>query len=300
MVDVMLATMYSFTQHSVKKYFIASCGLGISLVAPIPQVGYCVVPGERRPRCTAAVPGIRWAAGSRPGRDTGWAPLRSGAHRTSVGPSCRAAPGGAPPGTIYPDAMATLRDAQKQLTRKLLLEKGLELFQSKGYASTTIDDIAAGAGTTRTTFYLHFTSKVQLMVELINEVDAILTEADDPPLSTVIELGRRDLVQAWLDRKFDQWVTIRPYLLAAHQAAPSEPEIDATIEKWFEDTAASMNEGLDRAGRFDPSTRRIRCLLAFGQFEYLSRRWFRLGWMVDRETCLETLTDSWCYLLTEE
>jgi AcrR family transcriptional regulator len=48
--------------------------------------------------------------------------------------------------------MATLREVQKQQTRQLLLDTGLELFESKGYAATTIDDIAAGAGTTRTTF----------------------------------------------------------------------------------------------------------------------------------------------------
>ncbi|MFF0816941.1 TetR/AcrR family transcriptional regulator [Rhodococcus sp. NPDC003318] len=195
--------------------------------------------------------------------------------------------------------MATLRDAQKQLTRRLLLEKGLELFESKGYVATTIDDIAAGAGTTRTTFYLHFTSKAQLMSALIVEVDAILTSADDPPLSTVVESGSRDMVRTWLDRKIDQWAVIRPYVMAAHQAAPTEPEIAESMEKWFEDTVAAMNEGLDRAGRFEPENRRIRCLLAFGQFEHLSLRWFRMGWKtVDRETALETLTDSWCFLLT--
>ncbi|MCG2621874.1 TetR/AcrR family transcriptional regulator [Arthrobacter sp. I2-34] len=197
--------------------------------------------------------------------------------------------------------MASLREAQKQLTRQLLLEKGLELFESKGYAATTIDDIAGAAGTTRTTFYLHFSSKAELMSELITTVDKILTTVDDPPLSTVVELGRRNLVRAWLNKKFDQWAVIRPYILAAHQAAAGEPEVADKIESWFEDVATSMQEGLDRAGRFEPATRHIRCVLAFGQFEFLSRRWFRLGWgVMDRETCLETLTDAWCHLLTEE
>ncbi|WCI07771.1 helix-turn-helix domain containing protein [Arthrobacter sp. OVS8] len=38
------------------------------------------------------------------------------------------------------------------MTRRLLLEKGLELFEEKGYAATTVDDIAAAVGTTRATF----------------------------------------------------------------------------------------------------------------------------------------------------
>jgi AcrR family transcriptional regulator len=195
--------------------------------------------------------------------------------------------------------MATLREAQKQQTRQLLLDKGLELFESKGYPATTIDDIASAAGTTRTTFYLHFSSKAELMSELITTVDQILTTVDNPPLSTVVELGRRDLVRAWLDSKFDQWQVIRPYILVAHQAAAGEPEVADKIESWFEDVTASMREGLDRAGRFSPESRRVRCVLAFGQFEFLSRRWFLSGWTSDREVCLETLTDSWCHLLTD-
>jgi len=63
--------------------------------------------------------------------------------------------------------------------------------------------------------------------------------------------------------------------------------------------AGAIEEGLDRAGRFDSGTRRIRAVLAFGQLEYLAKRWLRVGWVVDRETCLQILTDSWCHLLTE-
>ena len=60
-----------------------------------------------------------------------------------------------------------------------------------------------------------------------------------------------------------------------------------------------MQEGLDRADRFEPESRRVRCVLAFGELEFLSRRWFQVGWVVDREVCLSTLTDSWCHLLSE-
>ena len=47
------------------------------------------------------------------------------------------------------------------MTRDLLLKEGLGLFEAKGYGATTIDDIAAAAGTTRTTFYMHFPSKAR-------------------------------------------------------------------------------------------------------------------------------------------
>jgi len=67
--------------------------------------------------------------------------------------------------------MASLRAAQKAMTRKLLLDTALEMFQAKGYASTTIDDIAAAAGTTRATFYAHFPSRLELMKAILGELN---------------------------------------------------------------------------------------------------------------------------------
>ncbi|MGV9711520.1 TetR/AcrR family transcriptional regulator [Gordonia sp. NPDC003424] len=193
--------------------------------------------------------------------------------------------------------MATLRELQKQQTRQLLLDTALKKFEEKGYAATTIDDIATAAGTTRATFYLHFPSKADVMSELVRSVDDILTDADDPPLQKVVESGSRELIRAWLDRKFTQWEIIRPYMVVAYQAASIETDVDQTIEKWFDDTVSSMQAGLTKAGRFRKADRRVRCVLAFGQLEYMSQRWFRTGWITPREVCLDTLTDSWMFLL---
>jgi AcrR family transcriptional regulator len=194
--------------------------------------------------------------------------------------------------------VSTLRAAQKRMTYELFLEKGLELFGSKGYAATTVDDIASAAGSTRTTFYLHFASKAELMSALLEKVDTILTSADDPPLPDVVESGSRELVRAWLDRKFSQWDEIKPYLTASYQAM-HEPDVTDRTERWFESAVGDMAKGLDRAGRFDKKVRRIRCVLAFGQLEFLSRRYFSVGWTIPRQVCLDELTESWCQLLTD-
>ncbi|GAA4288226.1 hypothetical protein GCM10022262_25860 [Georgenia daeguensis] len=187
------------------------------------------------------------------------------------------------------------------MTRRLLLEKALELFEAKGYFATTIDDIAAAAGTTRTTFYMHFASKAQLMQDLVAELDEIFTSADDPPLRQVVRSGDRRLIRAFIETKADQWPVTRSYVLVANQAAAVEPDIAAIKEQWYEATIAEMQHGLDDAGRFEPATRRIRCSLAFGQLEYLSVRWMLRGWtVVDRETALEVLADSWCHLLSDD
>lgn len=192
--------------------------------------------------------------------------------------------------------MASLREAQKRMTYELFLAKGLESFNTKGYAATTIDDIAQAAESTRATFYLHFSSKADLMSALLRKVDALLTAIDDPPLTEVVASGSRDLIRDWLDHKMGQWDEIKPYLLASYEAS-AEAEVKAQTETWFEDVVAQMKAGLDKAGRFDPERRRIRCVLAFGQFEYLSRRYFAVGWRTPRDIMLDEVTDSWCHLL---
>jgi AcrR family transcriptional regulator len=192
----------------------------------------------------------------------------------------------------------SLRAAQKQMTYDLFLEKALELFEEKGYAATTVDHIAQAAGSTRTTFYLHFASKAEVMAALLGKVDHILTSADETPLAEVVESGSRDLIHAWIELKFSQWDEIKPYLTASFQAT-HEPAVVERTESWFEHAVGEMAKGLERASRFSPDVRRARCVLAFGQLEYLSRRYFATGWRIPREVCLEELTDSWMHLLTE-
>jgi AcrR family transcriptional regulator len=196
--------------------------------------------------------------------------------------------------------MVGLRKAQKEMTRSLLINKGLELFNNQGYSSTTIDDIAAGVGTTRTTFYLHFPSKGDLVRSLVATADEMLTSIDDPALPEVVASNDRAVIRVFLGHKFDQWADLKPYITATHQAAAVEPDIQSTIDQWFDHAIDEMTAGLNKANRFAEETRRVRCALAFGELEFLSRRWMRLGWTVDRNAALETMVDSWCHLLTDK
>src|ERR1700759_2631490 len=60
----------------------------------------------------------------------------------------------------------TLRDEQKRLTRRRLIEGALVAFERKGYAAATIDDIVAEANASRATFYLHFKRKADVVLVL--------------------------------------------------------------------------------------------------------------------------------------
>lgn len=54
--------------------------------------------------------------------------------------------------------------------RKKIIASGLEVMSKKGYCATTLDDIAAHVGVSKTTLYLYFTNKEDLVLEIIRSV----------------------------------------------------------------------------------------------------------------------------------
>ncbi|MFC4503881.1 MULTISPECIES: TetR/AcrR family transcriptional regulator [Streptomyces] len=192
--------------------------------------------------------------------------------------------------------MAQLRAAQKEMTRRLLLSTALELFGERGYAGTTVDDIARAAGTTRVTFYAYFASRTALMKELCGEFEE-LSAGDSARLVAVVRDGGRDGIADWLRASADRWPRTRPYVLAAHEAAAVDPEVRELVEGWFDEVVAGIEAGLDQAGRFEPTSRRMRGFLALAQLDRLSRYWMRHGRPADPAAALGLLADSWAHLL---
>ena len=203
--------------------------------------------------------------------------------------------------------MAGLRAAQTEMTRRLLLSTALELFESKGYAGTTVDDIAAAAGTTRVTFYAYFPSRSDLMRELIGELNSILHRISSPEhgstandLVAAVRDGSREAIGAWLLERSKQWDTIRPYTVAAFEAAAVDPELRTLVDRWIEEVASDVEDGLTEAGRFDPATRHMRGVLAFAQLDHVARSWAQGRERADLDRMIDVLTDSWWKLLSDD
>lgn len=62
----------------------------------------------------------------------------------------------------------TLRARQRDLTRRVLFEAAIQLFDEKGYEQTTIDEITRAAGTSRRTFFRYFPSKEEVVISQIS------------------------------------------------------------------------------------------------------------------------------------
>ncbi|GAA2711262.1 TetR/AcrR family transcriptional regulator [Actinoplanes palleronii] len=186
------------------------------------------------------------------------------------------------------------------MTRKLLLSAALQLFQSKGYASTTVDDIASTAGTTRVTFYAYFKSRSDLARALIGELNDLLgRSASAPVLVDVVAAGTYQAMAGWLHHRSSSWELFRPHLSAISEAATVEPELRGLVVGWFEEVIAEIKNGLDRAGRFVPEVRHSRAVLAFVQLDHLGRHWTEGRSEASREQVVTVLAESWFTLLGE-
>ena len=203
--------------------------------------------------------------------------------------------------------MSSLREAQKKLTRDVIVERALELFTEKGYAATTIDEIAAAAGTTRVTFYAYYPSRSDLMRDFMARVNAVLDRADGPEsgstasdLVDVVRAGELPGILAWLESRAALWPVFRPYLDVLDEAAAVDPEVRALVRGWHEEVISDIVRGMQLAGRFSQETRHIRGTLAFTQLDYVATLWTRRKLEPNRDHALEVLADSWYHLLCDE
>lgn len=64
----------------------------------------------------------------------------------------------------------TRKEKEKEQRREAILEAASQVFQRKGYQSTTMDEVAAEAQFSKGTLYLYFDSKFELFAELSNQV----------------------------------------------------------------------------------------------------------------------------------
>lgn len=202
--------------------------------------------------------------------------------------------------------MTGLRKAQKEMTRRLLLSAALGLFQEKGYARTTIDEIAAAAGTTRVTFYAYFPSRAELMKALIGELNELLDRTPSPEhgsteraLVGVVADGDPAKIAHWLREASKRWDAIGPYTRAAFEAAATDPEIRVLVDKWFGEGISDIQEGLEAAGRFPPESRRLRAAMAMTHLDYVERTWTPSHTTADLDSILDVLATSWIALLAE-
>jgi AcrR family transcriptional regulator len=98
--------------------------------------------------------------------------------------------------------MSFLREQRREETRRRLYEAALAHFHHDGVANCRIDDIARSAGVSRASFYFHYPTKDDVLLEYMRETELVITSAvdalpKDAPLCTVLETMSAALAGVW-------------------------------------------------------------------------------------------------------
>lgn len=186
----------------------------------------------------------------------------------------------------------SLHSEHKSLTRQRIIEAALEKFSELGYYSTRIEDIAEAAGSSRSTFYLHFSGKVEVVHELVAMVEPDATEI-------FARLGEMESVSweslyATIAEFVDFYARHSMYMRAIEDAIA----IDREVEALYQPGVSRLAEGLARhlgPGRDDEQDNaQLRATLLVVQLERLCFMWLvRGGWDLDREHTISSIADIW-------
>jgi AcrR family transcriptional regulator len=188
----------------------------------------------------------------------------------------------------------SLRDEQKRLTRARIIEASRELFEAQGYSSVRVDDIAAAVGCSRATFYLHFTSKPEVLKAIAAE--GTLTSVRDfyQDLDRVLDIGSRTEFAAWMTRAIDWFFQNKDMMPAWDEATALEPEFRKIAKEGFMTLADTMPSYLSRWPANQQDEARLRIELLVAQLERFFTRWALQGTLdVTAAEAATVLTDIW-------
>ena len=175
--------------------------------------------------------------------------------------------------------METLRERKKQRTRDALLRAAVELFTTRGYEATTVDDIAEAVEVSQRTFFRYFAGKEEAALALQELAVGRFVEAvrERPADEAPMQALRQAVLEGWdtlhevieavvpveLYLRMYRVIESTPVLLAAHLRRNEETE----------DTIARVlaeREGLDVDA--DPRPR-LAVALFGGVMRVTERRW---------------------------
>ena len=187
------------------------------------------------------------------------------------------------------DRALPLRERKKLRTRRALADAALRMFSEKGFGHTTLEDLAAEAEVSKSTFFRFFPAKEAAAIEAETELwTAYLTAMAGRELSGPI-LGELHqtlaAAAAGLDPGWDERFVATRRLIAA------EPALLAYVEHHRSGVERQVTECLAGKLGLDPDDLRLQVLaeLATTAFSVSGRHWVRRGGRGGRAALLERL-----------
>ena len=169
------------------------------------------------------------------------------------------------------DPPAGLRERKKARTRATIRQEALRLFREQGYQATTVEQIAAAAEVSPSTFFRYFPTKEDVVLQ--DDMEPLLAEAIEhqPPELGVVAAVRTAFrtVIAHLDEQ--QWDRIREQA----ELSMTTPEVRARAMDDFSRTVTLMAGGVAKRTGLSPDDLRVRTVAGavFGAIMAVTAPW---------------------------
>lgn len=182
--------------------------------------------------------------------------------------------------------------AQRLKMRRELAAAAMELFATKGYEATTVDEIAGAAGVARRTFFRHFRSKEEAIFpdhdDTLVRAEAVLNAAPahEHPLDTVCR-GIKEVMKMYAAKPA---VSVARYKLTREVPTLREAEIAsvARYERLFTRyLLGHFDERDHHVGNDDPLLAEVAASAVVTAHNHVLRRWLRAGGQGDVEAQLD-------------
>jgi len=160
----------------------------------------------------------------------------------------------------------------------------------KGYANAGIMEIAGEAGASRATFYLHFSSKVDLVRALMDPLleDAMGYYGRLPAMMDPTWEQIRD----WFDEVIHHWEDHHVPIGAVQQGAANEPELAQALMRVVSGVAEFLAPWLAGCAGIDEDLAKLRATLWILETERTAYFWKIRQISFDRDLVLDVLADS--------
>lgn len=122
----------------------------------------------------------------------------------------------------------TDRTAKSVQTRQRFVDVALQLIKDRGYEHTSMAQIAAAAGSSRANLYLYFSSKPQIIMARMQEIE--------PLVATLYERLDRmpehdcEAMRGWLGEAREMWRQYSTEFEAINRAMATDPQI---LDEWL-------------------------------------------------------------------
>jgi AcrR family transcriptional regulator len=153
-----------------------------------------------------------------------------------------------------PGQPSGLRERKKARTRATIRAEALRLFREQGYHATTVEQIAAAAEVSPSTFFRYFPTKEDVVLQ--DDMEPLLAEAIEhqPPELGVVAAVRASLRTVISNLDKEQWDRIRQQA----ELSMTTPEVRARAMDDFARTLGVMAEVVARRTGLSPDDLRVR------------------------------------------